>query len=251
MFVGSLDESDLSINWMTDVDDALNVEWATGKDIDIDSEGRILVTGQFEGQQIQISSGNMTVFNEGNNNAVSTWIASFNGSNVTSLATVRSQSGSENCHPNSLRSGSSSSYVVGVFKDDLYLEPGDPLSHPGSPPVESMYAIRLGSVYGSIDELQFYKATEEQPVSENPDHGVTIRAYPNPTSEMLTLELSKKFEEVAEITVLDVSGRVIEKQVWNGELGTTFNLDLGGMIGTFIVRVSVNDEIWRIPVVKI
>ena len=72
---------------------------------------------------------------------------------------------------------------------------------------------------------------------EDPIHSIQVNIFPVPSREMISIHLSGvKDEEVSELTVFDVSGRLIEKQQLRGKEAMLLIKEY--QVGDYFLRIS-------------
>jgi hypothetical protein len=82
--------------------------------------------------------------------------------------------------------------------------------------------------------------TEEPQTQATPEDAVTLSAYPNPASDMLTLATSANTGQVWEVALLNMVGQTVHKVTLQPESGTTASLSLqqiGLQPGAYIVQM--------------
>lgn len=82
-------------------------------------------------------------------------------------------------------------------------------------------------------------------IEDELDQAMDLKAYPNPTSEILTLEVNSKSVRSTQVVVRDMMGRVYLNRVWNlsrGEQSTELNLS-NLASGVYQLSIIADDEI--------
>ncbi|MEO6758148.1 MAG: T9SS type A sorting domain-containing protein, partial [Saprospiraceae bacterium] len=89
--------------------------------------------------------------------------------------------------------------------------------------------------------------------TENPESATRISLYPNPAKEVLNLDLQGFAAMPLEISLRDVTGRVLRsfKTIANGGERFSESMDLQGLpAGLYFVRVTNGQSVWSSEVVK-
>lgn len=86
-------------------------------------------------------------------------------------------------------------------------------------------------------------------VSELPELGYTINAFPNPTTNYLKLKLEKDYPENIGYSLMDINGKVLlNGEVYNGETNISFE---SLATGTYFIKIFQDrKEVKTIKVVK-
>ncbi len=69
-----------------------------------------------------------------------------------------------------------------------------------------------------------------------------INIYPNPTTDIITVEINLEINELVTYSLLDISGRLIKNGKWNlNSSGSRFTLDLSDISkGTYLLKLNTN-----------
>lgn len=117
-------------------------------------------------------------------------------------------------------------------------------------------AITVTGITGSVILTQGFQQSSSTTVStEDVDLGLSIRAYPNPTSDAVTLDLTAEQALDIRIDLYDMLGRqmsVTERMTLNGHMLHTVNM-AGFARGNYILRLTNADGSLQksIPIQKV
>jgi hypothetical protein len=86
-----------------------------------------------------------------------------------------------------------------------------------------------------------------QPVAE--EHSHEFKVYPNPTEGMINVVIPDIYTS-AEITIMDVTGRVVGQKSVTDNKGEVNQFDLGGVArGVYLVRINAGDDAHNVKVI--
>lgn len=212
-------------------------------DLVLDENGRVVVTGAFNGSTIHLFDNGSSVNMDGNGQNDDLWIGGFNAVTGQCDWLIGAES-SQDVSPAALALGSGNAYVVGTFKDALefYQSSETDLDH-SSPGMEAMFAIRFGTQY-SVGAEFYRKAvsgTEVEPIADP----IAMQLYPNPATDEVLLSYNLN-DASAQLQIIAMDGKLV--QVENGIMGQgtmTINIEQLPAGIYFVALVSEEEAIAR------
>ncbi|MBK6363022.1 MAG: T9SS type A sorting domain-containing protein [Saprospiraceae bacterium] len=110
----------------------------------------------------------------------------------------------------------------------------------GTDPVDNFLFTIDDGQGGWIPVSAFNIIIDQSTSSEDIGILSSIKLFPNPTSDMLTVFVDKAVTETMYITILDVTGKL----VYQSEFRQKLELDLSDNVnGVYIVRVQMGDKV--------
>lgn len=250
-FVARLDASSLSMDWAHNLDEPSNeINSASATDVDVDGNGYVIVSGNFDGETARITTTNAMISAYGTENQSNVWIARMSDNSSGDILSMWSLDGSsQGASSATVSCGEINNYIGGVFNATMSFYPTSEadLAHPGNINQDAGYVVRFGTIY---DELgRFYKSDEKDVMNDES----LFSLYPNPTNDMTTLtwELDE-METDAKIAVriMDVQGRLILNEVHSFSKGM-LNLNLEhNPSGVYFVEIETGTTTWREKLIK-
>lgn len=248
MYVVRKDASTLVTDWTSQVNSSTSqASWATASDLIFDTDGRVLLSGSFLGQDIHISANSSNETVTGNSAHSNMYLAAFNSS-TGQCAWMLSGSSTADASSVALAKSGYNNYVVGDYRNTLTFSNqsfDDALDHPNNS-TPAMFAVRFGTQYTEGQDGVFYKNSETEGSVQT---GRGIALYPNPTGGKVSLTWEVQ-EGLVEISIFDLGGsRVFTDRQPAATGQTSFDMN-DRPAGTYFVEVGINGHTWREKLVK-
>ena len=91
-------------------------------------------------------------------------------------------------------------------------------------------------------------------INENISYSDNIKVYPNPVKNSLTIEIENLDNSVVEISITNIAGKQLKKEIFNQKTKGKFlkDVDMGGLADqVYLVNVKINDRTWVRKISKI
>jgi hypothetical protein len=200
-----------------------------GYDFAIDDSNNVYTTGSFKGT-VDFDPGDLsnTVSNNGGSDIFILKLDS-----AGNFVWVKSLGGASSDYGRFISADNAGNvYTAGVFKETVDFDPGPGTYNLTSTGSNDIFILKLGSASVDIGEHSF----------EN-----SLRAFPNPTTDALNIDLGSKYEEVDVLVKNQLGQTIMKKSFVNSNF---LELNIPGAVGLYYIEVSMGAKKGVLKVVK-